>query len=371
MRIACIYFFTSSVGGIATHLNALRSAAIQAGDTFDILHTRDWKTKHPTLFKERQWIRGGDTKIWVDGEIPHNQNNVHETLKWLESNYDAVYFGFACPHPTKAYPTPEFLPLYDVNLPIVSGVTDGYFEEYADWANLCLPKAKAILVVQPTYAEPLRKAGYKNVKVSLAPFSPIKGAFLPKSKTPLLVWPNQFKNIKGINEFLDAVPKLPKTVTTELYSNGIRYYQLRTEKRWTNAIGKDLFQDFHGNGRATFYGNVDTKQIASALQRAWFTVNLQGLRSRKPAYQKGSYNLTEVEALFYGACPILHSSTLQTQLPKAVYLTTNDGSDIPQLINEAIKSGFALSPERMRRARDYVIENHLASNRYKDLKESF
>lgn len=370
MRIACIYWYTSSVGGIATHLNALRTAAIKAGDTFDILHSRNWKTKSPTLFESRQWVRGGDTKIWIDGELPHHPSNVEESIKWLEENYDAVYFGFACPHPTKAYPEPDFLPLYDVNLPIASGVTDGYFEEYKDWAMRCLPKARCIFVVQPTYAEPLRKAGLK-VKVSLAPFSPRLGPAKPKSKTPLVVWPNQWKNIKGINEFLDAVPHMPKSARIELYSNGIRYYQVRTEERWINAVKTDHFQQYHGKGRAEFFGNVDVNEITDALQRAWFTVNLQGLRSRKSAYQNGSYNLTEVEALFYGACPVLHSSASKTALPKETYLTTDDGEDIPDLIAGAISSGFALAESRRRIARDFVIANHLASDKYKELKEVF
>src|SRR5262245_41115563 len=104
MRIACVYWYTSSVGGIATHLNHLRSAAISAGDKFDILHCRNWKTKQPTLFPQRCWVRGGDTRIWVDGEIPQTE----EAALWLKQNYDAVYFGFICPHPTKAYPDPDF-----------------------------------------------------------------------------------------------------------------------------------------------------------------------------------------------------------------------------------------------------------------------
>lgn len=371
MKVACVYWWTSSVGGIATHLNALRSAAIKVGDQFDILHSKNWKTKSPQLFKERQWVRGGDTNIWVDGELPHHPNNIQESIDWLEENYDAIYFGFACPHPTKAYPTPDFLPLFDTNLPKVSGVTDGYFEEYREWGIQCLSKVKAILVVQPTYREPLLKAGLKNVRVSLAPFNPMTGKLHPRSKTPLLVWPNQWKNIKGINEFLDAVPNVPKSVRIEMYSNGIRYYQLRTEERWRNAVDKDLFQGYNGNGRATFYGNVDHPEIVKVFQRAWITVNLQGLRSRKPAYQKGSYNLTEVEALYYGACPILHESAVNTLLPREVYLTTKDGTDIPELIRDGLKSGFFQSEKRRKQAREFVLENHLASKKYRELKGLF
>lgn len=365
MKVACIYWKTSSVGGIATHLNAIRTAAISAGDTFDILHSTDWKTKSPTLFNERQWIRGGDTKIWVDGELPQTQ----ESVKWLNESYDAIYFGCICPHPTKAYPHPKFIQLYESNLPKVAGVTDGYWHEYAEWGRLCVPKVKRIVVVQPTYADVLKQEGIK-VDVLLAPFCPQLGRMEPKSTTPLLVWPNQWKNIKGITQFLKEVPNLPKEVKVELYSNGIRYYQLRTDPVWAAAVDKDLFQQFHGKGRATFFGNVDVAEISKAYQRSWFTVNLQGMNSRKVAYQKGSYNLTEVEALYYGALPILHSSATQTSLPKEIYIPVSTAEEIPNAIRTGIK-GMVLDPKRRSIAREYVLDNHLASKHWRSLKEMF
>jgi len=337
------------------------------GDSFDILYCRNWKTKPPKMFPEREWVRGGDTRIWVDGEISHHADRVEDTLKWLKKNYDAVYFGFAYPHPTKAYPTPEFLPMYDVELPKIAGVTDGYFEDYKEWSE-CLNKVNRIFVVQPTYADIVRKAGFKHVQVSLAPFNP-KPIIQQRSVKPLVVWPNQWKNIKGCNEFLDQVPAISKSAIIELYSCGIRYYQLRTEPRWLNAVGEDKFMGFNGHGSATYFGNVDVDVITKAYQRAWFTCNLQGMRSKKPAYQKGSYNLTEVESLYYGCCPILHESTLQTGLPHGSYLTTSDGSDIAKLIKASILSKFALDPVRQKLAKDYVLGNHLATDKYLELRK--
>lgn len=363
MRIACIYWSTSSVGGIATHLNSLRSAAIREGDRFDILHSRDWKGKSPTVFKERQWIRGGDTKIWVDGEVPQTS----EGAKWLESNYDVILFGFICPHETKAYPEPKFLALYDARLPKAAWVMDGYWDDYSHWAIPLLPKLSAVFCPLESYASPLVKLGAK-VTISAFPFQPQYGKTEKKSETPLLIWPCQWKNIKGVTQFLEQVPLLPENLEVDLYSNGIRYYQLRSQETWKKAVGQDLFQGFNGSGRATFYGNLDVPEVAKAYQRAWFTVNLQGMRSRKETYRRGSYNNTEVEALFYGACPILHSSTLQTDLPRDVYLSVDKAEQIPEAISEAIKNGFALDAARRRRARDFVIVKHLASNRYQDMR---
>lgn len=366
MRIACIYWYTSSVGGIATHLNSLRSAALRAGDTFDILHSRDWSKKTPQLFTERQWVRGGDTRIWIDGEVPQSE----EGRKWIEDNYDAVLFGFICPHKTKAYPTPAFLPLYDFKGPKAAWVMDGYWDDYSEWAIPLLPKLKGILCPLESYATPLRALGVKNLKISAFPFCPAIGRSEGRAVDPLMVWPCQWKNIKGIKQFLSIVPDLAYMgVDVELYSCGIEYYQLRTEDVWKAAVGLDHFQQYNGTGQASYYGNVDMPAVVASLQRAWFTCNLQGMKTRKETYRRGSYNNTEVEALWYGACPILHSSTSQTALPEGTYLPVDSEDEIPATVQYAISNGYALSPRRQAMAKEYVMDTHMASHRYRDVKE--
>jgi hypothetical protein len=371
MRIACVTWYTSSVGGIATHLNTLRRAAIREGDHFDILHSRNWKNKTPALFPERKWIRGGDTNIWVDGEIPSGERNAESSARWLEANYDAVLFGFICPHQRKNYPRPEFLPLYDTRLPKVAWVMDGYWHDYSHWAEPLLPKLKGVLCPLESYASPLRALGVKNLVISPFPFLPALGRSEPKSSTPLLVWPNQFKDIKGLRYFLAAVPDLPNEVDVEMYSNGIRYYQWRTTDLWKKTVKTDHWQGFHGEGRAQFFGNVDLPVITKVYQRAWFTVNLQGITARNDTYRQGSYNNTEVEALWYGACPILHESTLKTDLPPEVYLPVGGGQEIPNVVRAALAPNFALDPIRRARAREFVADKHLASKRYQDVKRLF
>lgn len=364
MRIACIYWTTSSVGGIATHLNTLRTAAMSYGDRFDILHCSNWRNKSPTVFPERKWVRGGDTRIWVDGEVPQSE----AARLWLEANYDAVVFGFICPHETKAYPDPDFLPLYDTRLPKVAWVMDGYWEDYADWAVPLLPKLRAVLCPLESYARPLRDLKVKHLVISAFPFLPKKGPSEDRSTVPLLIWPNQWKEIKGVTKFLTSVPDLPPGVDVELYSNGIRYYQLRTTPTWTAAVREDRFKGYNGKGRATFFGNVDHGEIVSAYQRAWFTVNLQGHTTKRVTYRSGSYNNTEVEALYYGALPILHESTRKTDLPADVYRTVKGGDEIPGVVREALRSGAALDPKRQDAAREFVLAKHYGRHRYLDLK---
>jgi hypothetical protein len=366
VRIACVYWYTSSVGGIATHLNSLRTAAVRYGDTFDILHCRDWKTKTPKLFTERQWVRGGDTNIWVDGEIPQTE----AAARWLEANYDAICFGFICPHKRKDYPEPKFLPLYDCRMPRVAWVMDGYWDEYSEWAVPLLPKLKGILCPLESYATPLRRLEVEHLVISPFPFQPAHGPRRDKDSRPLLVWPNQWKDVKGLRHFLMAVPLLPSKVRVEMYSCGIRYYQWRTEEMWLNAVGEDRFQGHHGRGRAVYYGNVDLPEITRVYQRAWVTVNLQGItmKAKNDTYRHGSYNNTEVEALYYGVCPILHSSTLQTDMPRDVYVSVERGDQIPGVVADILRSGFALDPARRSRAKEFVLDKHLASRRYLDLR---
>ena len=373
MRLAIIYWPTSSVGGIATHLNAIRRAAIRAGDECDILLSASQKTKKPHVFDERKWVRGGDTRIWIDGEAPHHPDNVADTITWLEKNYDAIYFGFLCPHPTKAYPTPDFLPLFtDTSCSLAGGITDGYWNEYKEWGRQCLPFLNVLTSSGLNYAvecEPdATEVGLEILNLGM-PFEPQRGKYEKKSKAPLMVWPNQWKNIKGINGFLDAVPAFPKKVKVELYSCGIRYYQLRTEERWKKAVSIDHFKQFDGDGRAPYFGNVDYPVIRKAFQRAWFTANFQGITSRKEAYKKGSYNNTELEALFYGAHPFLHESTLQTDLPKACYTPLASPDLLPNAIAKRLRVSSAKVERERETARSFVIQNYSSARYYDKLRK--
>jgi hypothetical protein len=320
------------------------------------------------LFSERKWVYGGDTRIWIDGNAPHGEK-VKETAKWLNENYDAVFFSFICPHPCKTCPEPIFLNLYKrLKIPMLTTVPDGYWDKYAEWGKLCFPYLKAVVTLMDSYAATLPES--LNAHVIPVPFLPIPGKPVPRSEEPLIAWTNQWKNIKGITEFLSIVPELDESIQLELYSSGIRYYQLRTTEVWKNAVGQDTFTSkYSGHGRGTYYANVDLHEIARVYQRAWFTCSLQGMKTNKKAYKKGSYNNAEVEALFYGACPILHESTLNAGIPEDCFLPVASEKEIPDAIHSAIKSGFAIDPERQQRARRYVCGRHWASKKYQELKQ--
>src|ERR1700733_2301692 len=107
MRVAVIHWWTPSVGGINTTLEAYRAVAAAKGDTFHVLaaggNGPGHKTKHAGLLPERTRIPGGDSFIWIDGYAPYAPNNVAESVAFINANYDVVMLSFICPHPSKGY----------------------------------------------------------------------------------------------------------------------------------------------------------------------------------------------------------------------------------------------------------------------------
>lgn len=366
MRIAAIYFPTSSVGGINSVLVALQKEAEKNGDVFDVLRCGNLKTITPTKFDKPELIRGGDTFITVHGDCSHHPDQISGTIKFLEANYDALYFAYICPHANKAYgDDPVFMPLYtDVKLPKVAFITDAYWDTYKDWAIPCLPHVKKTLVTQPAYAEPLIKMGLP-VKAIDAPIFP-QAVALKREFDPLVVWTSQWKNIKGINKLLPVIPEITKIANMEMYSNGILYYQLRETPEWKAAIRKDHFKGFDGDGLADFFGYIPLDQIPEVLARSWYMIDLQGIGNPKfKAYTSGAYNITTIEALLYGSCPILADQAKNSIIPNEFFLTVKDAKEIPDLVKDT--KDIALNGARMRRAREWVLQRHSAENMYKEV----
>jgi hypothetical protein len=251
MRIAALYWPTSSVGGINSVLVALRKAALDEGDTFDVIESGSQATVSAGLLDEPTLIRGGDTFITVHGRAAHHPAQITATRRWLEANYDALYFAYICPHPTKDYTEPLFLELYvAVRLPKVAFITDAYWASYRDWAVECLPWIHKCFVTNPAYAKPIIEEGYA-VEAANTPFYPLEvDPGIGRSGKPYAVWTSQWKQIKSVNQLVPVIPEISKVCKFDLFSNGIRYYQFRCknpEKRdalyeaWYRAVGTDYF----------------------------------------------------------------------------------------------------------------------------------
>lgn len=361
-RIACIYFPTSSVGGTNTACSTFRRAAALAGDTFDIICSPNQKTKAPRLFATPQLIRGGDTKITITGEASHHIERIDETVRWLERNYDGMVFLHPCPHPTKAYgKVPYWGALYErPKLPKVTRFNDGYYESYR-WIDPYLRYCNAVFVNQPAYALPIQ---HLNPTLLPKPFLP-QSVAATRSGTPSMVWTSQWKKIKGCWEFLRILPDLRMPVA--LYSNGIEYYYMRATPEWDRAVGYDEFEgkSYHGRKDHVFHGYVPLEAIPEALAAAWAMVDLQGYRSKYKAYTEGSYNNTTVEALWYGATPILHANAAKGPLPKECCVFVEAAEDIVPYA----KKMMPMSAQTRKLAQEWVREHHHGLALYYRLRE--
>ena len=367
MRIAAIYFPTSSVGGINSVLVSLREQAQSVGDTFDVIESGKQKTIDAHKLDRPQLVRGGDTFLTIHGRAPHSPEQIENTINFLEANYDALYFAYICPHETKDYSEPLFASLYDgCKLPKVAFITDAYWDTYKHWAAPCIDYCRKVFVTNPSYAKPIIAEGF-DVEALNTPFFPLPvpdGA--ERSEEPYGVWTSQFKQIKCINNLIPVIPAITDICRFDMFSNGIRYYQLRETDEWKAAIGEDFFKpEFSGNGKARFFGYQPLELMPAVYTTAHFMIDLQGLGKPKyAAYRDGSYNCTTVEALYYGACPILAEQARKSAIPHDLFCSVHDTTEIPDVLRIGNANGFFIDPERQAKARQYVNEHHHVRSMY-------
>lgn len=356
MKIAAIYWPTSSVGGIETELRSLRAEADRRGDTFHVLRSGKQSTIKPEVFAQRKLIRGGDTFVTIDGEAPHHPAQLYDSQELLDG-YDRIYLSTLCPHATKDYGNePLFMDLLPTHIPIAARITDGYWTSYSHWGEDVLNQVEHATICQPGYAVEIpERFGVKPVNAPLD-FLPTRG--VNRSKRRSTVWTSQWKNIKGIGKFLEIVPELVGSV--DMYSCGISYYQLRTSDDWKAAVRKDHFKGFNGNGKADYHGWVPLTDIPKILSQAWMMIDLQGVgKPRYKAYQNGSINLTTAEALYYGALPIVHSGILNCGVPHTLVRTVDEAGEVPDIVNR-----YRLDPKREQAAKAWAKKHYAVQNLY-------
>lgn len=365
MKIAVLHWNTSSVGGINTTLQILRQVALSRGDTFHILASDPQASKKPGLLPARKRVRGGDTFITIDGYAPHHPKNWQNT-ELLLRQYDVVMTSYISPHPTKDYgDEPLFLPLLKAlhakGKRMIGYIHDGYWETYKEFGELVLPLVEKTMVAQEAYGRPLVEAGYP-VTPAYLPFYPLVPDPQGVVRNPNLVtWLPQWKNIKGVRKFWAGLPEaLAAGWDVEMYGNGIEYYKMRLQEDWKQLVGSDHFApDYSGTGTAQFFGCVTLEQVAEVLCRSSYMIDFQGHAAKWKVYLNGSYNHTILEALYYGATPIVHSNMLKANIPPGLLLAVDDPTKWPEAVAAHDRSTF--DPEAARR---YVLENHSAEVLY-------
>ena len=363
MRILALHPRISSVGGINTELVNMRKEASDLGHEFFVYETWPWKTFAFKHFDEPINIRGGDTYILVDGKVSHYAPHLQEVASWINENFDSVFISCLCPRDNKAYReagvnddgTTMFNDLLDlVSVPIVGRVTDGYFSAYKSWGRRTMQqcvKTTCSRAYRPSIPE---DAG--EVKLVEIPFRPTKHTTMRSSEVSV-VNVSQYKNVKGTVPMLEAIPLFNPNTQVDLYSCGILYYQLRTKEIWLNAVRKDFFKEFHGNGIADYHGYVDVERMPDILSHAWMGLDLQGWdrKGRYEAYKKGSLNNTGIEMLYYGCLPIVYETT---PIPDELCAKVTTVEEIAEVVNSKRWQDIALNPERQEAAKKWVIDRH-------------
>ncbi len=357
MKIAALYWPTSSVGGINTELRALHAEATRRGHTFHVLRSGLQKNISAQVFPERKLIRGGDTFITIDGECSHHPSQVKCSEHFLDG-YDRVYLAYLCPHPTKEYGTePHFLKLLETyDKPITARITDGYWNDYKEWGVATLSLCNSATFVHRASAKFWDM--YSSVRYCPAPFDPSTAYEGVYRETDLTVYISQWKAIKGIHKLLPEIPNIKGKV--ELYSNGILYYQLRSKPDWRRAVGEDKFKGFNGKGKATFFGYIPLDEVEVVLRRATFMIDLMGIgKPKNQTYIDGAHNLTAIEAAWYGCCPVLHARASNV-VPLDVALFAANARQAVSIINSKEGRAYALSKERQEAAQKWAMGFHVS-----------
>lgn len=363
MKVCALQWKTTGVAGLNSELVALYREGADRGDEWKVYETWPWSSFASKLFTERTLIRGGDVYLTVDGKLSHHPDYVEEVAAYINYTFDILYLSGFVPHPNKAYgDKPHFIELLKrIKIPIIGRICDGYVSSYREWFELGLEYADHVTIAY-SYRSTVEQYGIPGVHI---PFYP---ELISQNKTedPSLVWLSQWKNIKGIKQFVKSLPDLNPDIQVDMYSNGIEYYNLRGTPMWQSAVGIDHFEPkFSGSGTANFYGYIPLENIPIILQRAWAMADFQGMgKARYEVYNRGSLNTTGIEALWYGCLPIVaHNSTI----PDALCVKVQPDR-IAKTINQVMTDKrFVLDPVRRDAAIDYVSEHFLANNLYDDL----
>lgn len=369
LRIACIWFPISAVGGIATAAWTYRAAARIRGDVWHILRCPLSPRATPEIYDTPRWVRGGDTSIRIDGTISHHPNRFSATKAFLEANYDALFFVHPCMHPVKAYgPIPYWQVMYtDVDLPKIMRVPDAHYETYT-WVDDVLPFCKKVFVIQPAYAEAVKHMNAGYLPIGFIP--PPELEVIQKLPTPWHIWGAQSKTVKGYPAFVKVLPKID--VPIGIFSSGVYYYNLRTSPEWQEGIGRDYFMEKRPGSEAylrtltgpkdhVYYGYVPPDQFRKALNRGWSSINLQGYTGgKRKAYQQGSFNNLEIEALWAGCRLVGHTNFLKSPIPNEFIQAVDTADELPRLLRDV----QPLSPSELKRAREWVMATFDAKRWY-------
>lgn len=369
MKIAILCWDVAGPGGLNTFMHGIHEAAEAVHDTCARFHMSEWKAFDRRFYVGSRSKPMGHNILTVEGDLSYHPKHIDENAAYINKVFDVVLLITLTTHPTKNQPEPVHIPfLAKIHKPIYACICDGLWPVYHDFAMATLPYITTPLFsANPSYTTAIPpEIPSVDLPYFLLPDPDIQRVDGPAR----LMWSSQWKPLKGIRQFLSALKSVRPETLVDLYGSGIEYFQTRSTHLFFDVVGENFVHpEYSGIGRAGYYGHVPLEDIPRALAKSTFMADWHGISPKFPAYTKGSFNNTLIEALYYGAMPVLAEQMLKSAVPPEFFLTVNKSTAdrLGDLL--ADKSTVATDPERRYAAKRWVLETHTAEIGYRKMRE--
>jgi glycosyltransferase involved in cell wall biosynthesis len=340
LKIAQILPDISGLGGLATrtyrqHL-ILNSIKGFSSDCFKL--TR----KKKNLYSEENKIEITNNSSGIvvkQNEVSYNELTIKETIKIL-NQYDILIFNNACPHLNENTGEKPDLwkKLYtDTKGKKIAVISDTHFVSYYPWFADIVGSIDVILAMG---------YGHKNSVIpyfmpdGILEYGFIFGEKLETDDRDCLVWPSQWKEWKGIVEYLEICEFLKEP--TNFYGIGRAYYEIRKNRSelFKENIGKDFIsrKTWNKDEQSKIFGTVSPETVIQSYKFAKASVDLTGINSKK---YYGHYNNTTLEPMLYGCVSIVTEFLAEpyTHVPEeCLFIVDGDYKAMANQINLLCKS---------------------------------
>ena len=293
MKIAQVTFSFSGLGGIATQLLHQHIAfdlySEHKIDSFVIVGGKP-SSGSPSISSNYRELKFDFPRLSIgDKYLP-------QTLAIL-SNYDLIIFLHPCPHPNQTRST-NWMRLYDLRIEKITMFTDMWWDKYYPWIAAVKNKLGTVIGVSPKHAEYVGRTllDGRNVRVLSHVFC-YEDAGLYTNKTDSVFWPNQWKGIKGIDDFFELCANLDANIRVDMAGLGREYYNFRKTQEYRDLVAEDVITGYSGAGIIKILGTISPDEMISYYKKSAVSVDFTG----RSSLYAGLYNRATLEPMFWGS----------------------------------------------------------------------
>lgn len=357
MKIAIVIFPIMEPGGIITYLWNLTKAWRKLGHSVDILYARE-KGFLRNLSTTEVTLSGRDLRL-PGGQFLYGSKNAKAARRLL-NGYELVVFGHQCPHPNiRGEGSRDWQELYNLKVPIFTIFHDNIWNKAYPWLKEVAERITVCLYTNPSIWAGSAQAfpGYFVYTPQL--LDTTRAGLYRAKKEDMVIWLPQWKAWKGINIFVEALPKIDFAV--ELYNSGIEYHYLRKDPRWPKWIGRDDWTKkpirLYGRRDHVVHGTALGPEVRRRLRRANVSVDLTGYRPGPFSHQT---TYVHFESMVYGAVVVASESVFERPSP----IPPDCGIPVPTLpspdkvakIISKVMDDEVLQQRTARRALSWVVD---------------